>query len=257
MSFREYLAFRFTENFDRLELNQITGGEHKFVLDIENRLKSHNIPILAAFEDYLQQGCYPYFLDSPQHYGARLARTIENIIAGDIATALDLNAESIHKLNRLYAMIASSKPFTPNIASLAKDLAATRDTIYRYFSYLEKAGLTRSLRRSASKAGHILTKPDKVCLSNPNLIFISRDPRLHSEWRGSLRESFFVSNFKADEIFLADSGDFIVDDLTFEIGGPGKTGKQVKGIKNAYVVRDGEQFASGHFLPLWIFGFIY
>jgi hypothetical protein len=227
------------------------------MLEVIKTLKRYDTPVLSAFEDYLQQGCYPYFLHSPHHYGARLARTIETIIASDIATALDLNAESIHKLSKLYAMIASSKPFTPNIASLAKDLAATRDTIYRYFSYLENAGLTRSLRRPVHKAGHILTKPDKVCLSNPNLIYISRDPRLHSEWRGSLRESFFVSNFLPDEIYLADNGDFVVNNFIFEIGGPNKTNKQLKNMSGTFVVRDGEESLSGNLRPLWSFGFIY
>ncbi|MCF6298114.1 MAG: hypothetical protein L3J08_09075 [Flavobacteriaceae bacterium] len=60
------------------------------------------------------------------------------------------------------------------------------------------------------------------------------------------------------EIHLTEKGDFIIDrKYTFEIGGKGKSSKQIKGIKNSFIVRDDMEVGSLNIIPLYLFGLLY
>jgi hypothetical protein len=60
------------------------------------------------------------------------------------------------------------------------------------------------------------------------------------------------------EIHLAEKGDFIIDrKYTFEIGGKGKTSKQITGVKNSFIVRDDMEVGSLNIIPLYLFGLLY
>jgi len=76
---------------------------------------------------------------------------------------------------------------------------------------------------------------------------------------GSLRESFFVSQIKVNyTIKYSNIGDFQVDNSAiFEIGGKNKSFKQIKDVKNSYVVADNIEIGFGNKIPLWLFGFLY
>ena len=53
-------------------------------------------------------------------------------------------------------------------------------------------------------------------------------------------------------------GDFVVDGKwTFEVGGKGKTFKQIADVPNSYVVNDDTEVGFGNKIPLWLFGFLY
>ena len=58
--------------------------------------------------------------------------------------------------------------------------------------------------------------------------------------------------------YPSDGGDFIVDDTwLFEIGGSGKTTRQIGGRDNAYLALDDIEHGRGSRVPLWLFGFLY
>lgn len=44
---------------------------------------------------------------------------------------------------------------------------------------------------------------------------------------------------------------------TFEVGGPSKTGEQIRGLPGAYIAADDIKEGSGNRIPLWLFGFLY
>ena len=53
-------------------------------------------------------------------------------------------------------------------------------------------------------------------------------------------------------------GDFLVDNqFVFEIGGKNKSGKQISGIENSFIVQDDIEIGYRNFIPLWLFGFLY
>ena len=75
---------------------------------------------------------------------------------------------------------------------------------------------------------------------------------------GTLRETFFINQTKYNNtVYLAEKGDFIIHENTFEIGGKNKTQKQIKAIKNSFIVKDSIEFGSTNVIPLWLFGFLY
>ena len=77
---------------------------------------------------------------------------------------------------------------------------------------------------------------------------------------GTLRETFFVNQLRAagHDVKYPPAGDFRVDGRwLFEIGGRGKTFKQIADIEDSFVVNDGVEIGIGNKIPLWLFGFLY
>ena len=98
---------------------------------------------------------------------------------------------------------------------------------------------------------HTLWTPDgfAVCA-------VSR--HLHSI--GTVRETFFLNQLKTagHRVVYPPKGDFKVDGrILFEIGGKGKTFKQIADIPDSYVANDDVEIGLGNKIPLWLFGFLY
>ena len=76
---------------------------------------------------------------------------------------------------------------------------------------------------------------------------------------GTLRETFFVNQLRqAHSVMLPQKGEYIVDGLyTFEVGGAGKTFKQIKDVPDSYLALDEMEYGSGNAIPLYLFGFLY
>ena len=72
---------------------------------------------------------------------------------------------------------------------------------------------------------------------------------------GTVRETFFASSF--DNIYYSEIGGFRVEDTIYEIGGKNKTFKQIKDVKNSYLVIDTDYTVESNRIPLWLFGFLY
>jgi hypothetical protein len=100
-----------------------------------------------------------------------------------------------------------------------------------------------------------LGKPEKIFLNNPNLMHnlgIDND-------KGNLRETFFLNQVQfKNVVFASRTVDFKVDGMyEFELGGRNKKQKQIKGLPNAYIIKDDIEIATDLNIPLWMFGFLY
>ena len=96
-------------------------------------------------------------------------------------------------------------------------------------------------------------------LRNSNLLIaLNSHLRLESE-QGAVRETFFVDQVSTvTGIRAADQGDFeVAGKYVVEVGGPGKSFRQVKGLKDAYLAVDGIEIGQGNRIPLYLFGFLY
>ena len=59
-------------------------------------------------------------------------------------------------------------------------------------------------------------------------------------------------------VHASDAADFLVDGQNhFEIGGKGKTHRQIRNLRKAYVVKDDIEVGHENVIPLWLFGFLY
>jgi predicted AAA+ superfamily ATPase len=166
------------------------------------------------------------------------------------------NLQNVRKIYQLLVTLASKVPFKPNISKLSEKIGVTRNTLVRYIYYLEKAKLINTLT-AQGKSTSILQKPDKIFLENPNFHEILAPEKAD---KGSLREAFFLNQLRnaGHSVSLPAKGDFLVDDtFTFEIGGKGKTQKQLQGLTNAYIVADDMEVGIFNKIPLWLFGMLY
>ena len=75
---------------------------------------------------------------------------------------------------------------------------------------------------------------------------------------GTIRETMFLTWMKQKQtVYSSKISDFEIDDITFEVGGRNKKGKQLREADKGYIVKDNIEYAVGKNVPIWMFGFIY
>ena len=251
LSFREYLAISDIAHFDPIPLNDILTRHGQIASSIASKIK-----VLPLFERYVQQGYYPFFLEtsSPSSYYERLQRVITTVIENDIPAVENIEYETLQKSKRLLSLLAQSAPFTLNISSLSDALSTTRNQLIRLLYLLHRAALLRLLYTD-SKALKALGKPEKILFDNPNIMQALTQPAD----TGTVRESLFAAMLaQGHTIQYPTHGDLLVDDkYLFEVGGKKKGFAQIKDIPDSYVVADEIEIGFGNRIPLWLFGFLY
>ncbi len=249
LSFREFLAIKFEFDLPILTLNDVLHNHQNLASDITKQMKS-----LEYFVLYKEFGAYPFFTEGELGYKLRLNEIINIILDSEVATIYNVDSDKINTIRKLLHLLCSSVPLELNIQNIAQSAAISRNTLYSYLYYLQKANLIEIIGGNFANK-KLLNKPDKIYLENTNLYNIL----CSNKNIGSIRESFFVSQIKiAHDIKYAQKGDFIVDDkYTFEIGGKNKGFGQVKNIENSFVAADDMEVGFGNKIPLWLFGFLY
>jgi len=249
LSFREFLAIKFGFDLPILTLNDVLHNHQNLASDITKQMKS-----LEYFVLYKEFGAYPFFTEGELGYKLRLNEIINIILDSEVATIYNVDSNKINTIRKLLHLLCSSVPLELNIQNIAQSAAISRNTLYSYLYYLQKANLIEIIGGNFANK-KLLNKPDKIYLENTNLYNIL----CSNKNIGSIRESFFVSQIKiAHDIKYAQKGDFIVDDkYTFEIGGKNKGFGQVKNIENSFVAADDMEVGFGNKIPLWLFGFLY
>ena len=244
LSFREFVNMSQGLSLPAYSLTDIIAGKVAFPLD---RLRP-----LQLFRQYMQSGYYPFFREKAYH--ERLNSVLKQVVEVDIPAFADMNIASSQKLKKLLYVLAQCVPFKPNYQKLERDLGISRNTLPQYMLYLEKAGLLNVLFEKANGV-KMLEKVDKVYLNNPNMAEALSDTEPE---KGNMRETVFFSwlrvshNVKASPV-----SDFETEGITFEVGRKSKGGKQIEGIKDAYIVKDDTEYKYMNEIPLWHFGFIY
>lgn len=207
---------------------------------------------LVYFTNYLKRGYYPFVLEDD--FDVRLQQIINQTLESDIPQYADMNVSTGRKLKQLLAIIAKSVPFKPNISSIATMLGASRNNIADYCLYIEEAGFIAQLR-DATGGVRGLGKVDKIYLDNTNLIYsLGRE----ASDIGNIRETFFLNQMRVGhDVIASPVSDFLIDDMTFGVGGKNKKQKQIQGIEKAYVVKDDIEAGYMNVIPLWQLGLSY
>lgn len=244
LSFREYL-----ELFEGLESRTYTLME---VLEHKVELPAKIRPLMY-FRKYIEKGYYPFALEDD--YEQKLIGIVTKTLETDIPEYANMNVSTGRKLKRLMAVIAESVPFKPNMMTLAEVLNISRNNVADYLLYIEEAGLITQLRDQTGGV-RSLGKVDKVYLENTNLIYaLAKSDRAEI---GNVRETFFMNQLRVvDDPIISTVSDFVVGKYTFEVGGHDKKQKQIRGIENAYVVKDDIEYGALNVIPLWMFGMMY
>ena len=244
LSFREYLNISQGWNLKPSSLEDILVGKVDFPYGNHRPLK--------YYQEYLQYGCYPSFTE--EDFPIKLRQSIIATVEDDIPRYAEMTVSAAVKLKKLMYMIAQSVPYKPNYSTLARDLDISRNTLPDYIDYLEKSGLFNALRENIAGDG-LLQKVEKLFLDNSNIIHALG---LDKADEGTIRETMFLTWMKRKySVYSSKISDFEIKDMTFEVGGRKKKGKQLKDADKGYIVKDNIEYAAGKNIPIWMFGFIY
>lgn len=254
MSFREYLSFMNVSELPPIGLLELIENKD----DIEGKLAS--LPKLRGyFKDYLSHGYYPFFLESKDTYQQKLMRVIEKTVYEDISNYYKLKTEKLPYFKKILSYMATIPPSELNRNNIAKHTGLDHKTVQHYLQILQETGLVE-LVSSKQSGSQILKTTEKIYLDNPN-IYQSISAEIGFDYQiGTVRELFFIKMLKnaGYKVHYSKTGDFTVDDMIFEIGGKGKTRKQLKQIsKDAYLVKDDILYGGKNEIPLHLFGLLY
>ncbi len=249
LSFREFIQFTSGKIFNTVTFDEIKKNH----LELSNSITEDFRP-LPEFRQYLKTGYLPFFKEGEESYSVKLEQIINTIVDTDLAYIAGYNAGTASKIKKLLGVISQSVPFKPNIASIARKLEISRDSVYQYISLLNDAKLLNNLVVSG-KGISILQKPEKLYLENTNLAWaLTGNPDV-----GNIRETFVLNqlvNAGFDVNYLS-AGDFLVNGTTIEVGGKGKNPSQVNHLPDYLIAADDIETGFGQKVPIWLFGFLY
>jgi predicted AAA+ superfamily ATPase len=250
LSYREFLSFKYNIQLPVISLEQLLTD----AAAIKKKLPVSFRP-LEYFHEFLQTGYYPFMIEDKDTVHQKINQLIRTIVEFDMAELKDFDIRNAKKMLQLMYVIAQQVPFKPNLVALAEKTSIHRNSLNNYLHYLEEAKLI-SLLQPAGRSVSILQKPEKIYLNNTNLLYALAEQQVEI---GHLRETFFLSQLSVvSKIHMPKQGDFFVDNkFTFEVGGKGKSKKQIADIENAWVVKDDLEFPVGTQMPLWMFGLLY
>lgn len=251
LSFREALRFYHGLEFEKWALEDILVHPYDLWQTVTSKCKP-----VALFKEYLEKGYYPFLLEGEGEYYTKIEQVVNYIIETELPRICKVDVANVRKMQALIALICSEVPFELNANKIAAALEIGRDTVVEYLKYLGDAKVLNLLYSDKKKIGK-LSKPDKVYLENPNILYALAPTKTDI---GTLRETFAISSLSESHSveYGKAQGDFRVDGkYTFEIGGRSKDFSQIAGVKDSYIFADDWDMPDGAKLPLWMLGFLY
>ena len=253
LSYREFLKMDSGIALEPVSLDSLLGNANEYCSYV--REKCHP---LEHFNDYLQSGYYPFFIEGKGVYYNRLEGVINYTIDVELTKHRNLEVGNTRSVKALLQVISQMTPYEVDIAKLSRATAISRPSTLKYLRNLEEGCLVKRLFADLNTISD-LQKPDKLYLDNTNLLYaLSKDkPEI-----GTVRETFFANQLTSAGSRLEyagyKSGDFRIDgNIIVEVGGADKGFSQIAGHENAYVAADEIGSAILNKIPLWAFGFLY
>lgn len=246
LSFREFLKLSQDINLNKLSFDDIILNHN----ELSTSMALEYPTLYKNFLKYLHIGYYPFFIEDEEEYISKLFNACDKIINEDIPSLNKIEYSHLSIFKKLLAKLIYSKvPFKVNITSLCKEFEISHPTLNTYINILD---LTKILKPIKKYSKNISKKPDKLLFGNTNILYTYANEFGVEVDIGTVRETFFANCF--DTIYYSDIGDFKVKDYIFEIGGKNKNFKQIKDIKNSFLVIDTDYSMEKNKIPLWLFG---
>jgi hypothetical protein len=250
LSLREFVNFETGEKFEPINFDYLLKNHRQIAAEIITKIKP-----LVFFEQYLQHGYYPFYLENKNTYQSKLEQAVHLILDVDIPQYEQVQISNIVAMKRLLQIIASSVPFKPNYTAISQRSGISINTLKNYISYLSDAELILLLHPTNNGMSN-LGKPEKIYLQNPSLLYNMVGNNVEI---GNVRETFFYNQVsRMAEVNASPNADFLVNGQhTFEVGGKNKKKKQIADLPDSYIVMDDITTGFDNVIPLWLFGFLY
>jgi predicted AAA+ superfamily ATPase len=243
-SFRENLNLITNNKFKPYSLDEILNNHEAISKEITSKVRP-----LAYFNDYLEHGYYPFFLEK-RNYGENVLKNVNLILEIDISYLEQIELKYLPKLRKLLYSIAQTAPLHPNVSRLSQEIETSRATVMNYLNYLRNGRLINMLTETSGTS----RKPSKIYMQNPNLYY--------SVMRGKIEQynmlrTFFLNQVGArHQVGVSKTAEFKVNnELEFFIGGDAEANKKL--AANQYFAHELLEVGDKHQIPLWLFGFLY
>jgi len=258
MSFREYINFTMDRDFKPHKIKDIITNHMNIAQSLVNEIDS----IIHAFHEYNKTGSFPFQKDySENEYHNILRNLLDKIVYEDISILHNMKKSSAIASKKLISYIAESTIPTINVSSICNDFDISRDTFYTILDSLQRADFINVVTEEKKKNKSVAK--GRVFFNSPNWyyalakVFWTREANI-----GNIREAFFVSQLpQASSVFSSKTTDYeiITKDgrITAEIGGKGKSRKQLNKDDNSFLFKDDIEIGFQNIIPLYICGFQY
>lgn len=250
MSFREFLELEHGYKMEAVGFEEVLKNHIKIAAEVKENVKP-----IVAFKDYLRHGYFPFYKEDKDSYYQKLSETVNTILEVDLPAVQAIEYPTLLKIKKLFSIISTLVPFTPNISELAVKVDTTRASLTNYLNALKSAKAIIILSKSAQGLTQ-LSKPEKIYLGNTNYAYAFSGEGADI---GNVRETFFIEQVSVvADVTFSTKGDFLVQGkYTIEVGGKDKANSQIKGVGNSFLAKDNIEIGYADQIPLWLFGLLY
>jgi predicted AAA+ superfamily ATPase len=184
---------------------------------------------------------------------------IDKAIYEDIAAFYNLRTSNLIVFKKLLFFLATITPGEININKLSSSLGKDNKTVLEYLHILNDAGFIQFLL--SNKNGHSFARSlEKIYIDNTALLYVINYHLGKPAKVGQVREIFALNQLRnaGYRVGYTPNGDFMVENkYALEIGGKNKDSRQIRSIKNSFLVLDDIAIADKDRIPLYLFGFLY
>lgn len=245
-SFREYIYFKTSTLLPKRTFNEI--------LEEKQALAKEIAPFINFYSEYLNYyGLPAAFFEGKEVYGG----IIERVVYHDLLPLKSIDITYVDSSFKLLKFLASSKPGEISYNAIASSIGRSVKFTIELIRLLSLSGMITIIPPEAG--GHkSIRGENKILLPLSFRNALGEYFGVQIE-RGALREDFFIHHVKSAKYFK-DGGkripDYVVGEYIFEIGGESKGYAQLKGLANAYLVKESLSVKNNE-LPLYLFGLLF
>ncbi len=200
----------------------------------------------SAFEEYLKVGGFPFSLEYS------LEGSINSIFSSIIRSVREdsvfygkMSPEKVYAMEKILYILASLPPFDLSINSLASMLGVSKTVLYNILELLQNMQIIRKISVKPVSSASFRNEP-KLLFFHPNIRYaiakvIGAEPNV-----GAIREDLFVfsSLLRGFKVYTVKgrrkNPDYLLENsenIVVEVGGKGKSKRQIKGLEKAAVMR--------------------
>jgi predicted AAA+ superfamily ATPase len=243
-SFREFINLKTGLNLEAYKLEDIIENQQLITNNILSKLNPE-----AYFQDYLEHGFYPFFLEK-RNFSENLLKTINMMMEVDILIIKQIELKYLSKIRRLFYLIMQDVPGAANVSQLAIEIQTSRATVMNYIKYLKDARLLNTLY---AEEEDYPKKPKQLYAQNTNLMYAVMPDRDDVE---AVRKTFLYNALHAKhKVNLSKHHqDFCVDrkiNIKYDLKSQNRHGSKTWYAVDAITVSNKNE------IPLWLLGFLY
>ena len=246
LSFREFLELETNQTFPVYSFADMVERHEEIVEDILKHVRP-----LAYFNNYLEYGYYPIYLEEKSHIDY-LLKNINLTLEFDIPYASQIELKYLVKLKQLLYIAAKDNTCNVNISKLSGLIGVSRATVLNYLNYMKNARLL-TLLYDTDNDDDCGKKPKKLYIHNPNLL---NAVCLDNTDSLMVRKTFLVSQLCAVAKLNYSGNEDLLVNRKYEVS-VRQSDDKGRVRDSVILMTDMIERGEKNIIPLWLAGFVY